>query len=154
MTFEMKPPTDNNFREIADNVLKKEGFEYDEEFVENYLFNICSKKIYSFLFFLEIKKTTGHDIIKYSELSVDYDIFLHNKSLKKRLYALYTLETLGYSHMDIAMKLYRHLTKLSDNIEYAIELGDAIAHLTKYEHDSYILYSTICKIWRISMANS
>jgi len=149
MTFEMKLPSDDNFREIARHVVKSEGFEYDADFVESYLDNISCKKIYSFLFFLEVKTTCGENIINESELSFSYYNFLHNSDLRKRISELYNLEIIGFSHIDIAMKLYRYLSRLSNNIEYAIEVGNTIEHLTTFEHDTYHLYGCICRLWKI-----
>tara|TARA_Y100000739_G_C20544866_1_gene435392 strand:+ start:361 stop:1251 length:891 start_codon:yes stop_codon:yes gene_type:complete len=149
MTFEMNLPSDDNFKEIGKYVLSKEGYEYDSDFIDFYLEEISCKKIYSFLFFLEIKKTTGHNIIKESELSFSYNNFLNQKDLKKRLKELFNLEVIGFSHIDIAMKLYRHITRISKNIEYAIEIGNTIEHLSKFEHDTYHLYACICRLWKI-----
>jgi len=153
MTFEMNLPSDDNFREIAKHVLTAEGFDYDEEFIEFYLEEISCKKIYSFLFFLETKKTTGHNIIKESELSFSYNIFLKEIDLKKRIHGLFNLELIGFSHIDIAMKLYRYLTRISQNIEYAIEIGNTIEHLSKFEHDTYHLYACLCRLWKIQNNN-
>ena len=55
---------------------------------------------------------------------------------------------LGFSHIDIAIKLYRYLTQKSEDIDLAIEFGDTIEYLSKYEHNPYYLYKTICNIWK------
>ena len=53
--------------------------------------------------------------------------------------------------MDIAIQLYRHVTNESKHIECALQLGDAVEHLSHFEHDPYYLYSSIAKIFMNDM---
>ena len=69
-----------------------------------------------------------------------YEKILYNKNLKERITELFRLESVGYSHIDIARQLFKHVCCDFSKIDYSIILGDAIEHLNHFEHDPYYLY--------------
>lgn len=153
LTLNMKPPNRNTLTDIAKHILKKENFRYQKTVVDRCVLS-SNSRLCPFLFFLELNYKKKIDLTEYSQLSLDVDVILEDPSLKKRLNAIYNLESVGFSHKDIVTQLYKHVMTESKNIEYAIELGHIIEHLSHYEHDTFFLYAGICKIWKSHTINN
>ena len=147
VTFDMSPPSPSNLTDIARVILKKERRRFNKKTVEQ-LIEHSNGKLCSFLFFLQNKYEKKPDLTKYSDMSFSYDSILSQPSLKQCLKEIYDLEATGYSHIDIAMQLYRYTSSKSSSLNDAIELGKTIEHLSNYEHDPYHLYACICKMHR------
>ena len=148
MTFDMKTPSESNLTDIAKRILKKEKVRYNRKFVDKCI-QYSEGKLCTFLFFLQVKYKTRKDITSFSHLPFSYEKILYNKNLKERITELFRLESVGYSHIDIARQLFKHVCCDSSKIDYSIILGDAIEHLNHFEHDPYYLYASICKLWKI-----
>ena len=146
ITFRMTPPTEENLRNIARSIIKLESFRYNSKIVEECIIH-SDNKLCPFLYFLQLNYTQNVNVSNYSHIIFSYDIILQDTSLKARLKEIYRLECVGYSHVDIAIQLYRHVTNKSEDIDCAIELGDAVEQLSHFEHDPYYLYATISKIY-------
>ena len=148
MTFDMKTPSESNLSDIAKRILKNEKLRYNRKFVDKCI-QYSEGKLCTFLFFLQVKYKTGKDITSFSHLPFSYEKILYNKNLKERITELFRLESVGYSHIDIARQLFKHVCCDFSKIDYSIILGDAIEHLNHFEHDPYYLYASICKLWKI-----
>lgn len=111
-------------------------------------------KIITFLFILQIIVEEKIDVKEFIIPEFDSENLLFHPSLRKRLDILMNYEMNGYSHLDIAIYLYNYIYNKSENIEICIELGDTVEHLTLYEHDSYYLYGTLCRIWEFTKNNN
>lgn len=146
ITFNMSPPTPENLREIAKYIIKTESFRYNNKIVEKCITH-SNNKLCPFLYFLQLNYTLKVNVSDYSHIAFSYDKILKSKSLKESIQEIYRLEKIGYSHMDIAIQLYRYVTNESKDIECALELGDAVEHLCHFEHDPYYLYASIAKIF-------
>ena len=84
----------------------------------------------------EIIKMARKYLKKYSlKDSVDL-IYEKEKQNRKEIYKL---EEIGYSHIDIAVQLYRYIVHESKDIDCAVELGLLIDHLNNFQHDPYSL---------------
>jgi|TARA_B100000427_G_scaffold289117_1_gene264639 replication-associated recombination protein RarA len=148
ITFDMKTPSESNLQDIAKRILKKENHRYNKKLV-NKCIEYSEGKLCTFLFFLQVKYQKNTDIMAFSHLPFSYEKILYHEQLKTRISELFRLESVGYSHMDIARQLFKHVCCDSSKIDYSIILGDAIEHLNHFEHDPYYLYASICKIWKI-----
>lgn len=149
--FEMNTPNYSELIEISKHILKKEGFEYNEKIVNKFI-NVSQCKLYSFLYFLEVYYKLGKDISIFSKTPLNYKLLLFGYDLKSKLNELKRLEIIGYSHLDIATELFQITSTNADEhmIEFAIEIGDGINHLNRFEHDNYYLYSTIVRLHKIN----
>lgn len=148
LTLKMKPPNITTLTDIARHILKSEGIRFPRKLIDKCII-ASNNRLCPFLFFLEMNCKKKIDLTEYSQLILDFDVILESPSLKERLNSIYNFEFVGFSHMDIAMQLYKHVTTESKNINYAIELGATIEHLSHFEHDTYFLYAGICKIWKL-----
>lgn len=153
ITFKMQVPSDDDLRRIAKTILKKEKKRYNTKLIDNFIISSDSK-LCTFIFFLQIKYQKGVDITEHAYMPLSFSDVLYSKDLKTRVLEISKLEMLGYSHMDIAMQLYKHICHDTTKVEYSIELGETIEHLNHYEHDPYCLYSCICKLWKLHCKSS
>ena len=147
VTLKMSPPDTNTLVEVAKYILQKEKRRFQKKLVDKCI-SLSNNRLCSFLFFLELNYKYRTDLTNYSQLTFSYEDILYESSLKKRLTSIYELETIGFSHMDIVMQLYKYVTERSVDIDSTIELGKIIEHLSHYEHDTYILYAGICRLWK------
>tara|TARA_Y100000389_G_C17466648_1_gene526269 strand:+ start:1950 stop:2825 length:876 start_codon:yes stop_codon:yes gene_type:complete len=129
------------------NILKKEKYKKINRNTVEECAKVSNNYIYTFLFLLQMKFEMNIELKEFSIPNISTDILLFDEDLRNRLQTLTSYELLGYSHLDISIYLYRYIYDISKYIEIAIVLGNTVEHLTKYEHDSYHLYGTICKIW-------
>tara|TARA_B100002052_G_scaffold258222_1_gene250045 strand:- start:1365 stop:2270 length:906 start_codon:yes stop_codon:yes gene_type:complete len=149
--FKLNSPSYSELIEISKNILKQEGLKYDEQIIDKFI-NTSQYKLYTFLYFLEVYYKINKDISIFSKTPLNYELLLFGNDLKLKLLELKRLELIGYSHLDIATELFQ-ITSLNIDeklIEFAIEVGDGIDHLNKFEHDNYYLYSTIVRLHKIN----
>lgn len=149
ITFNMKTPSEANLLDIAKKILKKENYRFNKKVVDKCI-KYSEGKLCTFLYFLQVKYVNKRDIMEFSHLPFSYNDILYDNSLSKRIKQLYSLENIGYSHMDIAKQLFKQVSFDSSKIDYAIILGNAIEHLNHFEHDPYYLYACICKMWKLN----
>lgn len=148
MTFNMNMPTDSTLVDIARIIMKDKGIRFNRKLVDKCILH-SNGKLCSFLFFLQVNCQKHIDLTSYSQFMFPFDLILSSESLKVRLGEVHKLELSGFSHIDIAMQLYKHVTAASEDIDTALQLGQTIEHLNNYEHDPYNLYACICKIWKL-----
>tara|TARA_A100001015_G_scaffold320161_1_gene445572 strand:+ start:2858 stop:3742 length:885 start_codon:yes stop_codon:yes gene_type:complete len=144
--FQLNPPSQTDLSEIAKQILKLESCKYYPKIVETCI-ECSNTTLCSFLFFLETNYIYQKDLTSFSKMTFSYDVILNSDNLRERIHEIYRLECVGYSHMDIAIQLYRYVSSKSEDIECAIHLGNAVEHLSHFEHDPYYLYSTMAKIY-------
>lgn len=152
--FNTYSPSKNELVETGKKILEMEQLKYntnDEEI--NTCANLSENKIITFLFLLQTLIEEKIDIRNFIIPEFSSKFLLFHPSLKERLNVLMDYEMNGYSHLDIAIYLYKYVYETSENIEIAVELGDTVEHLTLYEHDSYYLYGSLCRIWEFTKKN-
>lgn len=129
------------------SILRKEKFKRINRKTVEECAKVSNNHIYTFLFLLQMKFEGNIELNEFSMPNISTDLLLFEKDLHKRLSVLTDYELLGYSPLDISIYLYLYIYDLSNHIEIALELGNTVVHLTKFEHDSYYLYGCICRIW-------